>query len=176
MTRYLYSATALLLAIFYGAAVVTVNALLRLLSGIESDIQTRQTLATGLGVLVVTGPLWWLHWRGLRWHIEHTAVPAAQQHYRTYLAVVAGLAIVAIFSSAGASVTLFMRIALGLRQAGQPGWTQGLPWMIALLAATVIWWLHWQPLMGSALANPSQQAPKHKPSLRSIPVARGSRG
>lgn len=176
MTRYLYAATVLLLLMFYGAAVVTVNALLRLLSGIESDLQTRQTLATGLGVLVVTGPLWWLHWRGLRWHIEHTAVPTAQQHYRIYLAVVAGLAVVAIFSSAGASVTLFMRIALGVVQEGQPGWPQELPWMVALITATVIWWLHWQPLVGFELASKRVQEQKRKPSLRSFPAVRGSSG
>lgn len=177
MTRYLYSATALLLSIFYGAVVVTVTALLHLLSGAESDFQTRQTLATGLGVMVVAGPLWWLHWRGLCWQSEQTAAPAVQQQYRTYLAVVAGLAIFAIFSSAGASVTLFMRIALGLAEDSQAGWTQGLPWMIALVAATVIWWLHWQPLVGSGLVDKRPNEQKHKPSLRSsMPTVRGSGG
>lgn len=146
MTRYLYSATALLLAIFYGAAVVTMDALLRFLSGAESDFQTRQALATGLGVIVVAGPLWWLHWRGLRWQVDH-AVPPVQHQYRIYLVIVAGLAIFAIFSSAGASVTLLMRLALGLVQDSQTGWSQGFPWLVALVTATVVWWLHWQPLL-----------------------------
>lgn len=146
MTRYLYAATALLLAIFYGAAVVTMNALLHFLSDAESDFQTRQALATGVGVLVVAGPLWWLHWRGLRWQVDH-ARPTVQHQYRTYLAVIAGLAIFAIFSSAGASVTLLLRLALGLVQDSQTGWSQGFPWLIALVTATAVWWLHWQPLL-----------------------------
>ena len=50
MVRYLYTATAVALFIFYGAVVVTVNALLQLLSGVENDFQTRQALATGLGI------------------------------------------------------------------------------------------------------------------------------
>lgn len=176
MTRYLYSATALLLTIFYGAVVITVTALLHLLSGVESDFQTRQTLATGLGVMVVAGPLWWLHWRGLRWQSEQRAAPTVQQQYRTYLAVVVGLAIFAIFSSAGVSVTLFMRIALGLAEDSQAGWTQGLPWIVALMAATVIWWLHWQPLARMGLEGKGQFEPKHKPSHRSILAVRGSSG
>lgn len=147
MVRYLYMATAVALAIFYGAVVVTGNALLRLISGVESDFQTRQALATGLGITVVAGPLWWLHWRGLRWQVAHAPIPTMQHQYRTYLAVVAGLALFAIFSSAGASVTLLMRLALGLVQDRQTGWAQALPWIVAMGTATAIWRLHWQPLV-----------------------------
>ncbi len=51
MIRYLYTMTAVGLAVFYGAVVVTGNALLRLLGGVEIDLATRR----GWG--------WWW-WRG----------------------------------------------------------------------------------------------------------------
>lgn len=157
MVRYLYTATAVALLIFYGAVVITVNALLQLLSGVENDFQTRQALATGLGITVVAGPLWWLHWRGLRWQVTQEPTTTTQRHYRTYLAIVAGLAIFAIFSSAGASVTLFMRLALGLVQDSQTGWTQGFPWMVAMMTATALWWLHWQPLVQTGTIAQQQE-------------------
>lgn len=171
MVRYLYTATAVGLAIFYGAVVVTGNALLQLLGGVEIDVQTRQTLATGLGVVVVTGPLWWLHWRGLRWQLHQALTPTAQQHYRTYLAVVAALAIFAVFISAGASVTVFMRLALDLLPDVNAGWAQGLPWMVAMLAATVVWWLHWQPLVTQGAVGP-----KAGPLRQSTIALRGASG
>jgi hypothetical protein len=153
MTRYLYATTAVALTVFYIAVVVTLNALLRLLGGMESDLQTRQTLATGLGITVVTGPLWWLHWRGLQWQIARE--PALQKGYRTYLFMVAGLAIFVIFISAGASVTILMRLALGLLPDATAGWAQGLPCMVALVMAALIWWRHWSPLMNEErIAHP----------------------
>ena len=169
MIRYLYTMTAVGLAIFYGAVVVTGTALLRLMGGVEIDFATRQALATGLGVVVVAGPLWWLHWRGLRWQLEQTVKPTAQRQYRTYLGVVAGLAIFAVFLSAGASVTVFMRLALDLLPDANVGWAQGLPWMVAMAAATVVWWLHWQPLV-------SQGGPKVGQSQRHTVAMRGANG
>lgn len=167
MIRYLYTATAVGLAVFYGAVVVTANALLRLLGGVAIDLATRQTLATGLGVVVVAGPLWWLHWRGLRWQLEQGLTPTAQQQYRTYLAVVAGLAIFAVFVSAGASVTVFMRLALDLLPDANAGWAQGLPWMAAMVAATVVWWLHWQPLVNTGAVGPQAgQQQRHTIAIR----------
>lgn len=167
MMRYLYIATAVGLAVFFGAVVVTGNALLRLMGGVEFDLETRQALATGLGVVVVAGPLWWLHWRGLRWQLAQTLTPMAQKQYRTYLAVVAGLAIFAVFLSAGASVTVFMRLALDLLPDADAGWAQGLPWMVAMVAATEIWWLHWQPLVnGNAVGSPVEQPHRQKVALR----------
>jgi hypothetical protein len=159
MIRYLYTATAVGLTVFYGAVVVTANALLRLISGVEIDLQTRQALATGLGVIVVAGPLWWLHWRGLRWQLNQELTPAAQHHYRTYLAVVAGLAIFAVFISAGASVTVFMRLALDLLPDTNAAWAQGSPWMVAMVAATIVWWLHWQPLVNQGIVGPNHRRP-----------------
>jgi hypothetical protein len=156
--------TAVALAIFYGAVVVTGNALLRLLGGVEIDLATRQALATGLGVVVVVGPLWWLHWRGLRWQLEQALTPMTQKQYRTYLAVVAGLAIFAVFVSAGASVTVFMRLALDLLPDANAGWAQGLPWMVAMVAATVVWWLHWQPLVSQGAVDPNPRQP-HKSTM-----------
>ena len=155
MLGYLYTMTAVMLVVFYGAVVVTGNALLRWLFGIEVDLQTRQTLATGLGLVVVTGPLWGLHWRGLRWQMEHEVSPALPSRYRTYLSVVAGVALFIIFLSAGASVTVFMRLALGLLPDVNAGWVQGLPWMVALVTATAVWWLHWRALFGNHMARPS---------------------
>ena len=156
MLGYLYTMTAVMLVVFYGAVVVTGNALLRWLFGIEVDLQTRQTLATGLGLVVVTGPLWGLHWRGLRWQMEHEVSPALPSRYRIYLSIVAGVALFIIFLSAGASVTVFMRLALGLLPDVNAGWVQGLPWMVALVTASAIWWLHWRPLLGSSTARPSR--------------------
>lgn len=170
MVRYLYTATAVALLIFYGSVVVTLTALLQLLSGAENDFQTRQALATGLGITVVAGPLWWLHWRGLRWQVTQESAATAQRQYRTYLAVVAGLAIFAIFSSAGASVTIFMRLALGLLSKPNAGWGQGLPWLVAMVAATVFWWLHWQPLVGAGGVAQQQLRPTGRKvtAMRSI--------
>ena len=164
MIRYLYTMTAIGLAVFYGAVVVTGNALLRLLGGVEIDLATRQALATGLGVVVVSGPLWWLHWRGLRWQLEQALTPMTQKQYRTYLAVVAGLAIFAVFVSAGASVTVFMRLALDLLPDANAGWAQGLPWMVAMVAATVVWWLHWQPLVSQGAVGRNHRQP-HKSTM-----------
>lgn len=172
MVRYLYTATAVALLIFYGTVVITVNALLQLLSGIESDVQVRQALATGLGITVVAGPLWWLHWRGLRWQVTQAPTPIAQRQYRTYLALVAGLAIFVSFSSAGASVTLFMRLALGLVQDSLTGWTQGCPWLVAMVTAAVLWWLHWQPLVQTGLLA---QQPERLVNRRSSAIHNASR-
>ena len=172
MVRYLYTATAVALFIFYGAVVITVNALLQLLTGVENDFQTRQTLATGLGITVVAGPLWWLHWRGLRWQVTQEPTTTTQRHYRTYLAIVAGLAIFASFSSAGASVTIFMRLALGLLSEPNAGWGQGLPWMVAMMTATIFWWLHWQPLVGTGLVAQKQVGP----TGRKVTAMRGVNG
>lgn len=167
MVRYLYTMTAVGLAIFYGAVVVTGNALLRLLGGVEIEWATRQALATGLGVIVVAGPLWWLHWRGLRWQLTQMLTPAAQQQYRTYLGIVAGLAIFAVFLSAGASVTVFMRLALDLLPDADAGWAQGLPWMVAMVAATVVWWLHWQPFVSQgAVGLNARQQHRHTVAMR----------
>lgn len=159
MVGYLYTMTAVMLVIFYGAVVVTGNALLRWLFGIEVDLATRQALATGLGLIVVTGPLWGLHWRGLRWQVDQETLPAGQPRqprYRTYLSIVVGVALFAIFLCAGASVTVFMRLALGLLPDVNAGWVQGLPWMVALVTASAIWWLHWRALFGNRMARPSR--------------------
>ena len=172
MVRYLYTATAVALFIFYGAVVITVNALLQLLTGVENDFQTRQTLATGLGITVVAGPLWWLHWRGLRWQVTQEPTTTTQRHYRTYLAIVAGLAIFASFSSAGASVTIFMRLALGLLSEPNAGWGQGLPWMVAMMTATIFWWLHWQPLVDTGVVAQNQVGP----TGRKVTAIRGVNG
>lgn len=179
MLGYLYTMTAAMLVVFYVAVVVTVNALLRWLFGIEVDLQTRQTLATGLGLMVVTGPLWWLHWRGLRWQVDHEAAfiqqqiqQQLQQRYRTYLSVMAGVALFTLFLCAGASVTVFMRLALGLLSDANVGWVQGLPWMVALVTATAIWWLHWRPLFGNSTV---QQSSKQQ-SGRLVAAQRGVSG
>jgi len=167
MIRYLYTMTAVGLAVFYGAMVVTGNALLRLVGGVEIELATRQALATGLGVVVVAGPLWWLHWRGLRWQLAQTLTPTAQKQYRTYLAVVAGLAIFGVLLNAGASVTVFMRLALDLLPDADAGWAQGLPWMVAMVTATVVWWLHWQPLVnGDIVGSYVEQQRRHTVAMR----------
>jgi len=172
---YLYTMTAAMLAVFYVAVVVTVNALLRWFFGIEVALATRQALATGLGLIVVTGPLWWLHWRGLRWQVDQETMPAGQPlqlRYRTYLSVVVGVALFTVFLSAGASVTVFMRLALGLLPDVDAGWVQGLPWMVALVTATAIWWLHWRPLFGNSTV---QQSSKQQ-SGRLVTAQRGVSG
>jgi hypothetical protein len=74
------------------------------------------------------------------------------------------LAIFAVFVSAGASVTVFMRLALDLLPDANAGWAQGLPWMVAMVAATVVWWLHWQPLVSQGAVDPNPRQP-HKSTM-----------
>ncbi|MEZ4862763.1 MAG: DUF5671 domain-containing protein [Caldilineaceae bacterium] len=151
LTGYLYGATTLALVIAYSALVLTADALLRLLLGVETDLATRQTIATGLGITVVAGPLWWLHWRWLRWQVANDAEAENWRGYRTYLLIIVALAIFTLFVSAGAGVSVFARLALGVSPESHAAWANGLPSVIALLAAAAVWRLHWQQLLQDGL-------------------------
>lgn len=143
MKQYLFKATGIILATTYITFVVTIHALLRLLMGIETDIATRQTIAVGLGLLVVTTPLWWLHWRWMRWQLSD-ATSAIRQDFRAYVLTVAIVALFVVFGSAGLGVAVLARLALGILNDSTTGWGQSLLAVIAMLAATGIWYLHWK--------------------------------
>ncbi|MCB0121142.1 MAG: hypothetical protein KDE58_02800 [Caldilineaceae bacterium] len=142
MQQYLFRATGTILAMTYLTFVVTMHALWRLWLGIESDVATRQTIAFGLGVLVVTTPLWWLHWRWMRWLVA-AAAPARRHDFRTYVLAVAVVALFAVFGSAGLGVAVLARLALGVMETSAAGWAQSLLAVTAMLGATGVWYLHW---------------------------------
>lgn len=142
MERYLYRATGITLAITYFTFVVTMHALLRLWLGLADDTATRQTIAIGLGVLVVTTPLWWLHWRWMRWQLAD-ATATTRQDFQRYVLTVSIVALFVIFGSAGFGVAVLARLALGLLADSVAGWGQSLGAITAMLAATGIWTVHW---------------------------------
>ena len=142
MKDYLYKATGATLAITYLTLLITVHALLRLILGLATDLATRQTIAWGLGLLVVTTPLWWLHWRWMHWQLA-TATPAMRQAFRNYILVIVVAALFLLFTSAGVGVAVLARLALGLLTDSLLGWAQSLSAVTAMLAAAAIWYLHW---------------------------------
>ncbi|MEZ4619949.1 MAG: hypothetical protein R2867_31215 [Caldilineaceae bacterium] len=95
-----------------------------------------------MGLLVVAAPLWWLHWRWLRWQLT-AASPARQHDFRTYVLTVAVIALFVIFGSAGLGVAVLARLALGILVDSALGWVQSLTAVAAMLVATGIWYLHW---------------------------------
>jgi hypothetical protein len=142
MQQYLYKATGIALGITYSTFLIMTNALLRLLLGLATDMATRQTIAWGLGLLVVTTPLWWLLWRWLHWQLT-TATPAMRHAFRTYTLIIVVTALLLVFASAGAGVAVLARLALGLLADSTLGWAQGLLAVTAMVVATAIWYLHW---------------------------------
>lgn len=142
MKSYLYKATGVTLAVTYLTLIVTTNALLRLVLGSATDLATRQTIALGLGLLVVTTPIWWLQWRWLRWQLTE-AIPAAQHDFRTYLLTVTVIALFVTFGSAGMGVVILTRLALGILVDSTLGWVQSLTAVTAMIVAAAIWSLHW---------------------------------
>lgn len=142
MQDYLYKATGITLAITYLILLITVHALLRLTLGVATDLATRQTIAWGLGLLVVTTPLWWLQWRWLQWQFA-TATPAMRHAFCRYSLVIVVAALVLLFVGAGVGVAVLARLALGLLHDRLLGWAQSLSAVTAMLAAAAIWYLHW---------------------------------
>ncbi len=152
MKAYLFKATGITLAITYLTLLITSHALLRLALGLATDLATRQTIAWGLGLLVVTTPLWWLQWRWLHWQLA-TATPAMRQAFRNYILTIVVAALFLLFASAGMGVAILARLALGLLTDSLLGWAQSLSAVMAMLAAAVIWYLHW----GYIVADQTQQ-------------------
>ena len=155
MQRYLYWATGGSLAVTYITVAVTMHACLRLWLGLATDMVTRQTIAVGLGVLVVTTPLWWLHWRWLHWQLTD-ADPAAVNGFRTYLLSVAVVTLFLIFGSAGLAVSVLARLSLGILADSTAGWGQSLLAMAAMVVATGIWYVHWRYLQWPDHASASR--------------------
>ena len=142
MQPYLYKAAGITLGITYLTFLVTVHALLRLALGLAADLVTRQTVAWGLGLLVLTTPLWWLLWRWMRWQVT-AATPALRHDFRVYITVIVVTALFLVFASAGAGVAVLARLALGVLVDSTLGWAQSLLAVTAMLAAIAIWYLHW---------------------------------
>ncbi len=150
MQQYLYKAAGVTLGITYITFLLITNALLRLALGVETDLATRQTIAWGLGLLVVTAPLWWLHWRWLRWQLAE-ATPVLLHEFRRYVLTISGIALLAVFTSAGAGVAVLARLALGILVDSTLGWAQSLLAVTAMLVATGIWSLHWRYVVDDAV-------------------------
>ena len=143
MQQYLYKAMGTTLGITYITSLLTVNALLRLALNLETDRATRQTIAVGLGLLVVATPLWWLQWRWICRHFV-TATLAQRQQFHTYVLSTALVALVGLFAGAGISVAVLAQLALGLLTSPLVGWVQSLVAIVAMLIAAAIWHLHWR--------------------------------
>lgn len=66
MQAYLTLVTFVSLVGFYAAAAILAGAIPSFVLGIEDTSALRGTIATTLGVIITTAPLWILHWRALR--------------------------------------------------------------------------------------------------------------
>ena len=143
MQQYLYKTTGLSLGITYLIGLITINALLRLTLGIETTPAIRQTIAVGLGLLVVTTPIWWLHWCWIC-RQQTTATAAMRHDFRTYVLTTSIVALFVVFGSAGVGVAVLARLVLGLLMDSTLGWVQSLLAVMAMVSATAIWSLHWR--------------------------------
>lgn len=148
---YLYSISAISLSAFYVATLVVVGQLLSLALGapvsplVQAEI--RQTLADGLGFLVVSLPLWWLHWNALRRQFRQAAGSVVAWH-RFYLFTVVCLNVVIILVAGSLGITGLIRQILGVGPQSAGDLARNGVFLTSLVLSLALWWHHWSQFRG----------------------------
>jgi len=144
---YLYSVTSISLTTFYIAAIVLVNGLLRLWLGVDIDEEAGRAIAGGAGFAMVSLPLWWVHWRWLRWQFRQTEAPDTMWH-RFYLFTVICLNAIVILIAGSVGLANLISAALGVSETTTRGLINAGTALCASTLALSIWLHHWRQFSG----------------------------
>ncbi len=144
---YLYSVTSISLTVFYIAAVVLVNGLLRLWLGVDTGEETRKAIAGGAGFISVSLPMWWIHWRWLRLQFSQTQATDITWH-RFYLFTIVCLNAMAILIGGSIGVTNLAGIILAIGDTTAKSLANAGIALFALLLSGGLWLHHWRQFKG----------------------------
>ena len=148
---YLYSISAIALAAFYTAAIVLANGVLRLALNPPVTLLARndliETVASAFGILVISLPIWWLHWRWLRAEFPR-ALGAAVSWHRFYLFTIVCLNALAVLLLGSLGIAGLARISLGVAGAGRGDLSQAGVFLFATALSGLLWFHHWGQFKG----------------------------
>ena len=148
---YLYSITAISLAVFYTAAIVVVNGILQLIFPASPVLLVRQEtverVAGALGFLLIALPLWWLHWRWLRAEFNRAEGSAVSWH-RFYLFTIVCLNALAILLLGSLGISGAVRLSLGVVEPIGANLSQTGMLLFAMVLSTLLWVHHWSQFKG----------------------------
>lgn len=148
---YLYSITAISLAIFYAASIIVVNGILQLAFPAGPVPPARQDtielIAGALGFFLIALPLWWLHWRWLRAEFSRAEGSAVSWH-RFYLFTIVCLNALAILLLGSQGISGAVRLSLGVVEPVGRTMSQTGMLLFALALSTLLWGHHWRQFKG----------------------------
>lgn len=163
MQTYLTLVSMASLAGFYAATIILSRVLPAFALGVDDSVAIRRTLATALGVVTVSFPLWRLHWMSLR------RLWTERRHDgHEYLLAISSLGVVATAVTAGRLVTRIAMLLLHTQPASTAGWTNLLNALLLFLVSCLLWRHHWRLLRCEATAP--QSAPRRRPTASSVPL------
>ena len=162
---YLYSVSAVMLAVLYGALTLLAGGAAGVVAApaaSNASQQARATLASALAGVIMSAPLWFIHWRWAvqeqaRWSREpgHTVLRA---FHRFYLYSVVCLSLMALLIAGGITVAQLARVALAARVSyPADDWARGIA---AAVQSAALWAYHWRLIERAESApNPASQPP-----------------
>jgi hypothetical protein len=138
---YLYAISFISLTVLYFSGLAAAHGLAGWLIGGER--LDANSLSGALGFLVISAPIWWLHWRRLLKFSGRFSGGILNGH-RFYLFTAVCLTVLAMLISGGGAVTRMFQLLFGA--GGEPArqWAALAGNLLALGLSSAIWLAHWR--------------------------------
>ena len=145
---YLYSVSMVSLSAFYLAVIVLAVNILKSTFGLEFDTETKQYLAASVGIIMVSFPMWLIHWRWLRQQFANASKNEVFFH-RFYLFTIICLSAMAMIISGSVGVSHLLGLFLALHETTTSGLQKMLAALLILIVTLGLWFHHWRQFKGN---------------------------
>jgi hypothetical protein len=162
---YLYSVSSVSLATFYVATLILISGFLRLVFNVGSDYDNREAIAGGLGFLLVSFPLWMIHWRWLREQFDRQDDRSNILH-RFYLFTVVCLNAIAVMIGGSIGATALANLLLSVGGDVPGTWIRAGVSLSATTMSLILWLHHWRQLQSGVDKSVPELSSRHNRVVR----------
>ena len=145
---YLYSVSMVSLSAFYLAVIASAVNILKSAFGLDLDAETKQYVATSVGIIMASFPVWFIHWRWLRQQFANASENEVFFH-RFYLFTIICLSAMAMIISGSVGLSHLRGLLLTLHESTTVGVQKMLAALLVLIVTLGLWFHHWRQFKGN---------------------------